>query len=261
MKRYLIVTDADGKEAHLLCGGVVTQKYRFLVNAHNGAVVTHRNFENGEEDLRGAILPLWTEAAALCRKKAAEQQRGLTVWSVNADARGVALAGQKSRPSFLRGTYAMAGRYAIWLKEIHPLPEKGTVRYVGKKYRHFLKRYEKTINAQTEDRFVRRLVMSILIAEDHQKPWYLRMGEYAAFLALKCLHKKPSMTLGVAQVRTECMISGKQSVITAVRILGQCRAAHQNLPEDEALARIARDYNHCDDYVNNVVTIYQLIGA
>ncbi|MDD3164627.1 MAG: hypothetical protein PHS97_02090 [Oscillospiraceae bacterium] len=103
--------------------------------------------------------------------------------------------------------------------------------------------------------------MSILIAEDHQKPWYLRMGEYAAFLALKCLRKKPSMTLGVAQVRMNRMIFGKQSVTAAVRILQQYRMTYRDLPEDEALAVIARKYNHCDDYVNKVVQIYRVIAA
>lgn len=207
-------------------------------------------------------MPLWGTATSLCRKNAAEKREcRLTVWSVKADAQGVAIAGQKSRPPLLRSVYAMAGRYAIWLKEIHPLHGECAVTYIEKKYRRFLKKYKKTINAHTDDRFVRRLTMSILIAEDHQKPWYLRMGEYAAFLALKCLRKKPSMTLGVAQVRMNRMIFGKQSVTAAVRILQQYRMTYRDLPEDEALAVIARKYNHCDDYVNKVVQIYRVIAA
>ncbi len=107
--------------------------------------------------------------------------------------------------------------------------------YINSRYKKFKSKYGNIIEPFFQNHFYEALTYSIMIYEDFNRPFMIRMIEYAKFF----ITLKP-LTLGIMQVTTDRCINDKQSVNLAIRMIKEnidsyLTAERANLEEGETL--------------------------
>lgn len=96
------------------------------------------------------------------------------------------------------------------------------------------------------------LVYAIMIFEDHNRPSIVRLFEYLKKIAL--WHS--TCSLGIMQVQTKKMIGNKKSIELAIQKMYK---PFSESDVHEKLYKTVTDYNPCDDYYREVISIYEEI--
>lgn len=128
---------------------------------------------------------------------------------------------------------------------------------INKRYIKMKNRYMKYIGAK-EDFFV-KLFFSIMIMEDYNRPWYLRILEYIVFILRKFYKKKIIMSLGIMQVKTSKIIGNKKSIELAEEMI---KSLVDELYRDDELTiikKVALSYNPSQLYYEEITKIYKYI--
>lgn len=133
---------------------------------------------------------------------------------------------------------------------------------VIRRYNRFKRRYQVHIDAIVSDRceftnikhreHFLCVVYAIMIFEDHNRPWMLRIGEYF----LKIIFWNKTRSLGIMQVQTSKMIGNKKSIELAI---GKLYSAFATSKVHLKLYNAITDYNPSSDYYDEVISIYEEI--
>lgn len=132
------------------------------------------------------------------------------------------------------------------------LPYKSSInrrnKYFIDRYNKFSKKFDKYIPTYLPSD-LKILVYSIMIVENYNRPFLVRLLEYTAFFISR---KEKSM--GIMQVKSKKYISSKNSIKLACEKIYKDFLASQG----DILATIYK-YNPSTDYVNNVATIFDFL--
>lgn len=123
---------------------------------------------------------------------------------------------------------------------------------IERKYKVLYKKYSDTIdNFTPDDNVLRRIITSVLIAEDMNRPKLFRL------LELPLLAVKKPLTLGIMQVSTRVYISDKKSLeIASNKITGSyLKRIRRSKSEYNLVKGVAADYNG-GAYPEIIVDIY-----
>lgn len=133
--------------------------------------------------------------------------------------------------------------------------QNGTVRrkekYLKSRYRHFNKLYGELIKDQTKNEALESVVYAILIYEDFNRPKVIRLIEN-----MKHRFSNKSHTLGVMQVKSDKLLSDKESVILGTtKIVNSYRKylkknsfEGEEVYEWSVISSIISDYNVGSEY-------------
>lgn len=139
-------------------------------------------------------------------------------------------------------------------------------RYILTKYAAFKKEYGYIISNQCKTLVDEGLVYSIMIVENYNRPYMIRMFEYLVFLI-----KRRKMSLGIMQVKTQKFINDTQSVQLASQKIIDIREQFMKSEHYDTLNSyenrlgdmiryIANEYNGGgENYASEVETIYRTI--
>lgn len=138
-------------------------------------------------------------------------------------------------------------------------PSKKKVRIIQCRYNKFHKKYNTFIEEQLQNEYTFPnenykqnfvcLVYSVMIYEDHSRPFMVRIVEYI----LKILCWKCSFSLGIMQVQSKKIIGNKSSIMLAIKKL---YGTFINSKTDEKIYKTISDYNSGDKYYEEVYAIY-----
>lgn len=144
-------------------------------------------------------------------------------------------------------------------------------KYVIRKYQQLLSSFSELVNSHAKDEKIKLITYSIMIYENYNRPKLVRIFEKAIFPFF-------SKTLGIMQVVTEKKISDKESIVIAIDKINQdYESAFDEEKEnwkkynhkfDEGnnyfnkcvMRNLVRKYNHCNDYVAEVMDIYDVLS-
>lgn len=139
------------------------------------------------------------------------------------------------------------------------LSQNGTIKrkenYLKSRYNYFFKLYGETIREIVKNEVLESVVYAILIYEDFNRPKIVRFIEN-----IKHRFSKKSHTLGVMQVRSNVLISDKESVILGTtKILNSYKKYIEENSKDVeeiyeciVISSIISDYNVGSDYLCEV---------
>lgn len=137
--------------------------------------------------------------------------------------------------------------------------QNGTVRrkenYLKSRYKHFNKLYSELIKDITKNEALESVVYAILIYEDFNRPKVIRLIEN-----IKHRFSNKSHTLGVMQVKSDKLISDKESVILGTNkiVSSYKKYVNENSVDEEkiyewnAIDSIISDYNVGSEYLYEV---------
>lgn len=97
---------------------------------------------------------------------------------------------------------------------------------------------------------------SIMIMENYNRPWYLRILEYILFVFKKIIYKETFMTLGIMQMRTSVIIGNVKSIRLAEVFIQEEINSHHFSNIEEMIACIALKYNPSQLYREEIFKIY-----
>lgn len=97
---------------------------------------------------------------------------------------------------------------------------------------------------------------SIMIMENYNRPWYLRILEYILFAFKKIIYKETFMTLGIMQMRTSVIIGNVKSIRLAEVFIQEEISSHHFSNIEEMIACIALKYNPSQLYREEIFKIY-----
>lgn len=100
--------------------------------------------------------------------------------------------------------------------------------YIESRYKKFKSKYDSIIHPFFSNPFYEALTYSIMIYEDFNRPYAVRLLEYVVFY----ITKKPH-TLGIMQVTTNRYIDNKESVRLAIRKIARDNNAYINQVTEE----------------------------
>ncbi|HEY0057737.1 MAG TPA: hypothetical protein VGB56_01300 [Flavisolibacter sp.] len=134
--------------------------------------------------------------------------------------------------------------------------------YIRARYQLFKKHYGKQIAEITNNKILEALTYAILIYEDFNRPKLVRLAENINHF----FSNKPH-TLGVMQVRSEKLLSDKESVVLGtqkiVRAYNKCLSENRNeeegFGESWMYGQIISDYNGGESYNVEVLTLVEVI--
>lgn len=127
------------------------------------------------------------------------------------------------------------------------------------KYFRFKKRYTKYISYKNKNYLA--IFFSIMIMENYNRPWYLRIIEYSLFIFRKVFFKEVNMTLGIMQIRTPRLIGNIRSIRLADRYIYE-EYRKYSLKETTAMIEgITYKYNPSKLYREEIFKIYNYIIA
>ena len=120
-------------------------------------------------------------------------------------------------------------------------------KYILRKYRKFFKKYDSYV--KVEDFNLNILVYAIMIFEDYNRPWFIRLLEYVKFFYTK------EATLGIMQVKTKKFINNVESIQLAIEKIKKAYS-EKKIDDFEGIRYVIRDYNNSRNYVDEVQYIY-----
>lgn len=131
--------------------------------------------------------------------------------------------------------------------------ERRKVTYILKKYKYFKNKYDYII--KTEDKYLESIVYAIMIYENYNRPFAIRIIEYLKFLF------RGEATLGVMQVKTSNIIRDKESVSKGYNKIKEkyIRYSEEYINENEILEKIVLDYNCSFEYYREIQYIISVI--
>lgn len=118
--------------------------------------------------------------------------------------------------------------------------------YIKKKYNSFQKKYNRIID--TKDKELHAIVYSIMIYENYNRPYLIRMFENVKFLF------SGEATLGIMQVNTKKIIGDKTSVKIGYKMLRERYLQKKKIliDNEELVNDVISSYNFGDKYLNEV---------
>lgn len=132
-----------------------------------------------------------------------------------------------------------------------------TDKQIKKRYSKFVKKYKKYL--QCKDEFFIKLFFSIMIMEDYNRPWYLRILEYLLFIYKSIRYKRGCMTLGIMQTKTNYLISNLTSIKLAEHLIDCMLKQINDINENDKIRKVTFIYNPSRLYYNEVIKIYNII--
>lgn len=128
--------------------------------------------------------------------------------------------------------------------------------YILKKYEYFKNKYGKLI--ATDNKEITNLIYAIMIFENFNRPAFIRIFEN-----FKCLFGIQA-TLGIMQVKTNTIISNKQSIELGCKIIEEKYEINKSKNFEElyrcdVIDQTIFDYNPSYEYVDEVRSIYDVI--
>lgn len=131
--------------------------------------------------------------------------------------------------------------------------EKRKTKYILKKYVHFKTKYGFIF--EKEEKELQRIIYAIMIYENYNRPFVIRMLEYIKFLF------KGEATLGVMQFKTSKIITDEQSVKSGYNKIKEKYKQYKTKTETEndLLMKIVLDYNCSVQYFEEVKYIIDII--
>lgn len=145
------------------------------------------------------------------------------------------------------------------------LDHNGTVKrkenYINSQLSVMTNKYGSIINKYLENDHLKGIAYAILLHENFNRPRIARILEYVKLF----LTSKPH-TVGVMQVRSDKYISNSESVEKGVLIiLANYKKEFDSVNIREHRSEwvikrsLIRSYNHCDDYVEDIMDLYETI--
>lgn len=126
-----------------------------------------------------------------------------------------------------------------------------------KKYLKFKRKYTKYISCKNNTYLA--IFFSIMIMENYNRPWYLRLLEYTIFIYRKIIYKEACMSLGIMQVRTSKIIGNIKSIKLADEIIYNEYTRLKTLTDFEKIEHIAYKYNPSNLYKEEIYKIYSCV--
>lgn len=127
------------------------------------------------------------------------------------------------------------------------------------KYFRFKKRYIKYISYKNANYLA--IFFSIMIMENYNRPWYLRIIEYSLFISRKVIYKEVNMTLGIMQIRTPRLIGNITSVRLADKFIYEEYIKYSFEESTAMIEGITYKYNPSKLYREEILKIYNYIIA
>lgn len=131
--------------------------------------------------------------------------------------------------------------------------EKRKAKYISKKYKYLKHKYDHII--KTEDEYLKNITYAIMIYENYNRPFAIRIIEYIKFLYVG------EATLGIMQVKTSKIITSEKSVISGYNKIKEKYNEYKEKckNEDEILEKIVLDYNYSFEYYKEIQYIISVI--
>lgn len=99
------------------------------------------------------------------------------------------------------------------------------------------------------------LTFAIMIYEDYNRPFTIRILEYFCKLFLK--HKE--MSLGIMQYKSDTIISSSKSIKLAIKKIYESFRDYSNIEKTQRLQNVVCSYNPDSDYQKQVMNIYRFM--
>lgn len=146
----------------------------------------------------------------------------------------------------------------------HEIPDDIFLRYVTQSFRKLKKRYSYICTMNVELLIILS-TFSIMIFENFNRPWYLRLFEYIIFVSQKLMGRHSIvMSLGIMQVQVSHFITSGDSIYLAIDKISciYLDAITENSYSNEAeiVEIIALKYNPSSLYVRQIRKIYEVIS-
>ncbi len=125
------------------------------------------------------------------------------------------------------------------------------------KYSKLKGRYGKYVLCKNET--FQAIFFSIMIMENYNRPWYLRILEFLLFICKKLIYKETFMTLGIMQMRTNVLIGNVKSIRLAEEYIQKEIINHHFSNVEETINCIALKYNPSQLYREEIIRIYNYI--
>lgn len=119
------------------------------------------------------------------------------------------------------------------------------------------KKYGKYVLCKNET--FQAIFFSIMIMENYNRPWFLRILEYIFFVFKKIIYKEAFMTLGIMQIRTSALIGNVKSIRLAEEYMQEEIIKHHFSNNEEMINCIALKYNPSQLYREEIFKIYNYI--
>lgn len=127
------------------------------------------------------------------------------------------------------------------------------------KYLGLRKKYGKYVLCKNETFLT--IFFSIMIMENYNRPWFLRILEYIFFVFKKIIYKEAFMTLGIMQIRTNVLIGNIKSIRLAEEYMQEEIIKHHFSNNEEMINCIALKYNPSQLYREEIFKIYNCITS
>lgn len=127
------------------------------------------------------------------------------------------------------------------------------------KYLGLRKKYGKYVLCKNET--FHAIFFSIMIMENYNRPWYLRIIEYILFMFKKIIYGEAFMTLGIMQIRTNVLIGNVKSIRLAEEYIKEEIIERNFSSIEEMINYIALKYNPSKLYREEIFKIYNSITS
>lgn len=155
------------------------------------------------------------------------------------------------------------------LKQNHVCTNRMKVEYIFEMYDKFMKKYNSIIEKMTNDNYLIRIIYSIMIFENYNRPKTQRLFEYMKFFLCK-----QEMTLGIMQVSTTKYIDDRTSIELAMGIVKEAYEKYVKKEnngegyvfggageEELCLESICVVYNPSKDYLDAIKYMFYTLKA
>ena len=132
-----------------------------------------------------------------------------------------------------------------------------TDKQIKRRYSKLHRKYK--IYLKHNDDFFVKLFFSIMLMEDFNRPWYLRIIEYLVFGCKLICNKKVTMTLGIMQIKTDCLIGNLSSIQLAEKMIIHILKEMSGMNESDKIFKVAFAYNPSKLYYDEITRIYNII--